>query len=91
MKLAYSLLVAGLLAVPAAAQPVLIPLSPQKQVEPPPPPPPSPVPVAPPQVGIPGSPEGTGARVVRRGAQGQGAQGQDVQERNENAARMPER
>ena len=86
MKLAYSLLAAGLLAVPAAAQPVLIPLSPQKQVEPPPPPPPSPVPVAPPQVSIPGRSEGTGARVIPRSAQGQ-----DVQERNENAARMPER
>ncbi len=86
MKLAYSLLAAGLLAIPAAAQPVLIPLSPQKQVEPPPPPLPSPVPVAPPQVGIPGSPDGTGAPAVRRNTPRQ-----EIQERNENAARMPER
>ncbi len=86
MKLACSLLAAGLLAIPAAAQPVLIPLTPQKQVEPPPPPPPSPVPVAPPQVGIPGSPVGTGAPVIRRSARTQ-----EIQGRNENAARMPER
>ena len=37
-----------LFAVPAAAQPILIPLQPQRRTEPPPPPP-SPVPVAPPQ------------------------------------------
>lgn len=37
-----------LLALPAVAQPIIIPLEPQPQAEPPPPPP-SPVPVAPPQ------------------------------------------
>ena len=86
MRLAYSLLAAGLLAVPAAAQPVLIPLTPQKQTEPPPPPAPSPVPVAPPQVGIPGSPQGTGAR-----GEGVDVQRRAVQEPAEGAARAPER
>ncbi len=38
----------ALLAFPAAAQPIIIPLQRQRQAEPPPPPP-SPVPVAPPQ------------------------------------------
>lgn len=37
-----------LLASPVAAQPIMIPLQPQRPAEPPPPPP-SPVPVAPPQ------------------------------------------
>lgn len=86
MKLALSLLAAGLLAVPAAAQPVLIPLSPQKQTEPPPPPPPSPTPVAPPQAGLPGSPEGTGMPPA-----GTDVQRRAVQEPGEGAARTPER
>ena len=38
----------ALLALPAAAQPIIIPLQRQRQAEPPPPPP-SPVPVAPPR------------------------------------------
>lgn len=49
MRLSHAILAAGLFAVPAAAQPFLVPLTPQRQEEPPPPPPPSPVPVAPPQ------------------------------------------
>jgi len=64
----YMLLWVALLATSAAAQPIIIPLSPQPQKEPPPPPPPSPVPVAPPQAGAPsgaarssGNPEGANA------------------------------
>ena len=87
MKLAYSLLAAGLVAVPAAAQPVIIPLTPQKQTEPPPPPPPSPVPVAPPQVGIPGNPQGTSAPAVRRDDRGQAVQ----EQQDQGAATAPER
>lgn len=51
MKLSHLFLAAGLFAAPAAAQPIIIPLSPQPQRQPPPPPSPSPVPVAPPQAG----------------------------------------
>ena len=47
MKLLIAILPA-LLAMPAIAQPIILPLQPQRQVDPPPPPP-SPVPVAPPQ------------------------------------------
>lgn len=47
-----------LLAAPAAAQPIIIPLQPQRQAEPPPPPP-SPAPVAPPQAAA-GQPAGQG-------------------------------
>lgn len=52
MTLARALLAVGLLAgcsaAPATAQPIIVPLTPQRR-DPPPPPPPSPVPVAPPQ------------------------------------------
>ena len=47
MKLLLAILPA-LLATPAIAQPIILPLQRQQQAEPPPPPP-SPVPVAPPQ------------------------------------------
>jgi hypothetical protein len=86
MRLAFSLLAAGLLALPAAAQPVLIPLTPQKQVDPPPPPTPSPTPVAPPQAGVPGSPESSGPQ---RG--GVDAQGRAVPEPGEGAPRGADR
>lgn len=48
MRVAYALLGAALLAVPAAAQPFIVPLQQQHQSEAPPPAP-SPAPVAPPQ------------------------------------------
>lgn len=47
----YLLTVMCLFAAPVAAQPIIVPLTPQKQTQPPPPPTPSPVPVAPPQAG----------------------------------------
>jgi hypothetical protein len=47
MRLIYPFFTAVLLVAPAVAQPIIIPLSPQKKDESPPPP--SPVPVAPPQ------------------------------------------
>lgn len=47
MKRHLAALACILLAAPAAAQPFILPLSPQRKEEPPPPP--SPVPVAPPQ------------------------------------------
>jgi hypothetical protein len=47
----YFLAAMCLLAAPVAAQPIIVPLTPQKQTQPPPPPAPSPVPVAPPQAG----------------------------------------
>ena len=47
----YLLAAVSLLAAPVAAQPIIVPLTPQKQTQPPPPPAPSPVPVAPPQSG----------------------------------------
>ena len=49
MRLAYALLGVALLAVPAAAQPFIVPLQQQHQSEAPPAP--SPAPVAPPQSG----------------------------------------
>lgn len=52
-----------LLALPAAAQPIIIPLQRQRQAEPPPPPP-SPVPVAPPQAAAtPPTSQGPGGNV----------------------------
>lgn len=60
MRLAYPVLLAVLIALPAAAQPIIIPLTPQRS-DPPPPPAPSPVPVAPPQADPMVAPD-TGAR-----------------------------
>lgn len=74
MRLGYLFLAAGLLALPAAAQPVLIPLTPQKQVDPPPPPTPSPTPVAPPQANATSSPDRSGAQGGGEDAQGRAAQ-----------------
>lgn len=52
-----------LLALPAAAQPIIIPLQRQRHAEPPPPPP-SPVPVAPPQAAAtPSTGQGSGGNV----------------------------
>ncbi len=65
MRLVYALLAAVSVALPAAAQPIIVPLSPQR-TDPPPPPPPSPVPVAPPQAEATTSPDaGTRNRPLR--------------------------
>ena len=53
-----AVLAAGLLALPAAAQPILIPLSPQARDQSPPRPAPVPVPVAPPQADATAVPQG---------------------------------
>ena len=79
MKHCIAVLSIALLALPAAAQPIIIPLQRQRQAEPPPPQP-SPVPVAPPQAaasplagqGAAGSVPGT-STAIRPGAGGDAA------------------
>jgi len=62
-----------LLAVPAAAQPIIIPLQSQRRTEPPPPQP-SPVPVAPPQsAASPSSSQGAAGNVPGTGPSGDSA------------------